>query len=66
MSGIERPVFVLRLRPTPDCTTPYRALRELLKRALRNYGLRCIAITREDARDEIALDIEQQNSAPAE
>jgi hypothetical protein len=40
----ERPVYILHLTPTADCTSPLRALRELLKRALRSYGLKCITI----------------------
>jgi hypothetical protein len=43
----ERPTFVVHLRPEADCTDPIKALRELLKRALRNWGLRCI-----DCREE--------------
>jgi hypothetical protein len=35
------PTFRLVLRPTPACIDPVKALRSLLKRALRSYGLRC-------------------------
>ena len=37
-------IFVIHLRPEPDCTDPVKALRELLKRALRSWGLRAIQI----------------------
>jgi hypothetical protein len=44
-----RPEFVLTLRPEPR-TDPLRALRSLLKVALRSYGLRCTGIVqRRDA-----------------
>jgi hypothetical protein len=38
-----RPVFVLRLRPEPGVIDPARALRALLKTALRRFGLRCMS-----------------------
>jgi hypothetical protein len=37
-----RPTYIVHLQPTPDCTDPTKALRELLKRALRSWGLRCV------------------------
>jgi hypothetical protein len=40
-----RPTFVVHLVPTPDCTDPVKALRELLKRALRSWGLRCVTLS---------------------
>jgi hypothetical protein len=43
----DRQIFIIKLRPTPDCTDPIKALRELLKRALRSWGLRCIGLSRE-------------------
>ena len=39
-----RPTFVVHLQPTPDCQDPTKALRELLKRALRSWGLRCVTV----------------------
>jgi len=41
MTGKERPIFLLWLRPEPPVTDPIRALRGLLKAALRRFGLRC-------------------------
>jgi hypothetical protein len=38
-----RPIFVLHLRPLPTCTDPIKALRFLLKRALRSHGLKCVS-----------------------
>jgi hypothetical protein len=46
-----RPIFTIRLRPEPG-TDGYRALRGLLKRALRGYGLRCIFCI-EEPRDKV-------------
>jgi hypothetical protein len=37
-----RPIYIIRLRPEPGVDAP-RAVRHLLKRALRSYGLRCVA-----------------------
>jgi hypothetical protein len=54
MADQERPTFVVHLQPTPDCTNPIGALRELLKRALRSWGLRCITLK----------EIPHQNSVP--
>jgi hypothetical protein len=52
----ERPTFIVHLRPEPDCTDPIKALRELLKRALRNWGLRCVTLS----------EIDTKNSTPVE
>lgn len=38
----DRPVYVIRVRPEPGVDAT-RALRHFLKRALRSYGLRCVA-----------------------
>jgi hypothetical protein len=38
----ERPTFVLELCPEPG-VDPVRALRAVLKVALRRYGLRCVS-----------------------
>jgi hypothetical protein len=42
----EREIFTVRLRPTPDCKDAYKSLRALLKRALRDWGLRCVGLAR--------------------
>lgn len=39
-----RQIFVLHLVGTPNCPDAIRALRQLLKIALRRFGLRCISI----------------------
>jgi hypothetical protein len=39
----ERPVFRLLLRPEPGVAEPERALRRLLKMALRAFKLRCVS-----------------------
>jgi hypothetical protein len=39
-----RPTFAIVLRPEPYCLDPIRALRAVLKRALRDHGLRCIGV----------------------
>jgi hypothetical protein len=41
----DRRTFIVHLTPEPDCTVPIKALRELLKRALRTWGLRCVALS---------------------
>jgi hypothetical protein len=38
----DRPVFTLQFRPEPR-VDPFRALRGLLKLALRKFGLRCVS-----------------------
>jgi hypothetical protein len=40
-----RPTYIVHLAPTPNCTDPVKALRELLKRALRSWGLRCVTLS---------------------
>lgn len=42
MAKDHRPGFIIHLTPTADCTDPIKALRELLKRALRSWGLKCV------------------------
>ena len=37
----ERPTFTITLRPERNIADPIRALRALLKSALRRHGLRC-------------------------
>lgn len=41
-------IFVLRLAVTPACDDGIRALRQLLKIALRRFGLRCVSIETDD------------------
>jgi hypothetical protein len=43
---MNRPIFLLRLRAQKDAD-PIKALRRLLKYALRTCGLRCISIDHE-------------------
>jgi len=38
-----RTTFVLVFRPEPECADPIRALRWLLKAALRQHGLKCVS-----------------------
>jgi hypothetical protein len=45
MSEIERPTFIVTLRAEPDCTNPIHALQKLLKRALRDWKLRCVTLS---------------------
>jgi hypothetical protein len=45
----ERPVFILSLRPEPGVDAT-RALRWLLKIALRRFRLRCISVEQERSR----------------
>jgi len=42
----ERPTFLLRLRPLKNID-PYRALRWILKRVLRTYGMQCVSVEEE-------------------
>jgi hypothetical protein len=43
-----RPVFLLRLRPEPHVTDPVRSLRNMLKAALRRFGMRAISVVQEE------------------
>jgi len=43
----ERPIYRLRLRPLKD-VDPIRALRHVLKRLLRTYGMKCISVEEEN------------------
>jgi len=42
----KKQIFVLRLTAGPDCPDAIRALRQLLKIALRRFGLRCVSVER--------------------
>jgi len=46
----QRPVFVLESRPEPNVVDPVRALKALLKSALRRHGLRCTSACEEKER----------------
>lgn len=41
-----KPIFVLHLVAGPTCPNAIRALRALLKIALRRFGLRCVSVER--------------------
>ena len=45
MKGREQQ-FILKLTVTPSCPDATRALRQLLKVALRRFGLRCVSVER--------------------
>jgi hypothetical protein len=40
----ERPIFIVTLRPDRWCSDPIKALRAVLKRSGRDYGLKCIGL----------------------
>jgi hypothetical protein len=44
--------YVVTLQPLANVTDPIKALRALLKRALRSYGLKCISLREEPAGDQ--------------
>ena len=50
MTSEQRPTFLVRLRLEPHVTDTVRALRALLKLALRRFGLRCIDVHEEAER----------------
>ena len=60
-----RPIFRLTLRPEPHVVDPAYALRGLLKRALRSYGLRAIDVSVEetprqyDSNDDITKSVQE-------
>lgn len=43
MNTSKQPIFTIKLRPEPSVLDPIKALRALLKTALRRFGLRCIS-----------------------
>ncbi len=59
------PVYRIDLTPTPDTTDPLgvRRLRGLLKRALRSYGLRCVACERIDGPEVTASGADARGDA---
>jgi hypothetical protein len=50
MAPPDRPTFLLRLRPEPGID-PVRALRHVLKRLLRSYGMKCVTCEQEEQHD---------------
>ena len=38
------PIYIVKLRPEPQCVDPVKALRRALKFLVRNYQLRCVSI----------------------
>ena len=50
MRASDRPTFILRLRPEPG-VDPIRALRHVLKRLLRDCGMRCVEVIADESGD---------------
>ena len=50
-----RPTFILHFRPEAHCEDHIKALRATLKRALRDYGLRCTTI---QTTNSVGVDLE--------
>ena len=48
----DRGGFIVYLIPERDCSDPIRALRFFLKRALRDWKLRCVRLAEIPAHDE--------------
>jgi hypothetical protein len=48
MDEDKRPEFVVHFRAEKDCADPVKALRQLLKRAWRSFGLKCIKVSEEN------------------
>ena len=46
-----KPVFTIKLRPLPHCSDPIKALRALLKLALRRFGLRAVEVSETQSAD---------------
>ena len=44
MDEDKRPIFVVSFRAEKDCADPVKALGDLLKRAWRSRGLKCIKV----------------------
>jgi hypothetical protein len=45
----DRPTFIVHLRPETRCRDPIKALRAVLKRALRDHEMRCVTIETTDS-----------------
>lgn len=41
---VNRPIYIIHLRPEPHCPDHIKALRATLKRALRDHGMRCVTL----------------------
>ena len=57
--SVERPTYVLIVRPERNVADPVRALRALLKVSLRRFGLRCVSAresSSEDSHEEATSD----------
>jgi hypothetical protein len=52
--SVDRPTFILHLRPEAHCSDHIKALRAVLKRSLRDYQMRCTTIETTDSK-RIAL-----------
>ena len=50
---VDRQTYVLHLRPEKHCLDPIRALRAVLKRSLRDHGLRCTSIRPQTASTDV-------------
>jgi hypothetical protein len=50
---VDRPIFVLRLRPELGID-PIRGLRHALKELLRRHGMRCVSVDEEANKEEAA------------
>ena len=48
---VDRPTFVMTLRPEPG-VDPIRALRRVLKVLLRGYGMRCTSVDQIETKQE--------------
>jgi hypothetical protein len=51
MKVVDRPIFVLRLRPEKG-VDPINALRHVLKTLLRRHGMRCVSVDEEADKEE--------------
>ena len=47
---MNRPTFIVHLRPEAHCPDHIKALRAVLKRSLRDYALRCVTIRTTDSK----------------
>jgi hypothetical protein len=47
---VDRPTYILHLRPEPSCSDPIKALRAVLKRSLRDHQMKCTTIETTDSR----------------
>jgi hypothetical protein len=47
-----KPVFTVKLKPLAHCLDPIKALRALLKVALRRFGLRAVEVSETQSADK--------------